>query len=307
MKSNIVKNYNLPVMRIRGNPDFISYPVFAEIKLDGELQFLKVSNGEALLFNKPKYGRIRYDCPITEMARDLPNCLLVGELYYGEGKDFYELLRHKVDNDLKIAVFDILTYQGKDLKDLPYSKRKLYLYELGLKFFDHIYPRINDPITLIYSKLIPFEEALIKYKDEIINYGYEGLVLKRGDSTYFDGQTGKWWKLKKELTADLPVIGFAKKAKILSLLLGIKRGSKLEPLAFVGGGFSLKEKETLREVLSKHIVGETKDAYLVKPCLMVEVTHQGVIKSSDGKISSLRHPIFKRFRFDKTLDDYSLI
>src|SRR3972149_2881783 len=87
---------NLPYMSIRGAINDITYPCSAEIKLDGELQYIiKAGNHQVYLANKQEHGRIRTDMPVTNSIVCPDNTVFLGELVYGEGKSFYEFLSHK--------------------------------------------------------------------------------------------------------------------------------------------------------------------------------------------------------------------
>jgi len=47
------------------------------------------------------------------------------------------------------------------------------------------------------------------------------------------------------------------------------------------------------------------DKVLVAPKYVVEIAYQEVIKDRTGKVTSLRHPVFKRVRDDKMITDVS--
>lgn len=84
MNTSIDKSQKPPVMHARGTVNTVGFPLLAEIKADGEFQMLTVTNGHAFLLNK--YGRQRWDCPITDEAlRALPKGTYLGELYWQVG------------------------------------------------------------------------------------------------------------------------------------------------------------------------------------------------------------------------------
>jgi len=274
------------------------WPCWAEIKYDGELEFIEYDNGWKVM-NKARYGRVRTNFPVTEEmdSTGLPRSLVyVGELYYGEGKlgDLYKLLANKTSDDLKLAIFDVL---AKD----EYSVRRAFL-ERHFKETPHIHLskrwRIRD-----LSRLNRVFSGVKKR-------GYEGLMVKNDSfvlvKKHILSSTGDQMKMKHRYTADLAVVGY-KVSKEPALLLGWNNGKEWIPLSYVGlQPLSKEERADLIGALAQYKVGTSNGAVIVTPAIVVEVEHQGVTyKGTTPK--SLRSPIFKRFRWDKEVSDISLL
>jgi len=116
------------------------------------------------------------------------------------------------------------------------------------------------------------DELRMDLKD-VLERGYEGLVLRQGD---------KWLKIKPSETHDV---------EVTEVLEGTgkyvgKMGKLVTPMGKVGTGFSDIERTVLwdmREIMPDSIIGKT-----------IEVECMSITK--DGKF---RHPRFKRVRWDK--------
>ncbi|MDX1373025.1 MAG: hypothetical protein R3321_11175, partial [Nitrososphaeraceae archaeon] len=111
--------------KIVGSIDSITYPALAQVKYDGEICMAVISNSVCKLYSEPHIGRVRTHCPITTelLSAGYDNSILLGELYYGDGKNLFQFLMHKTSDDLKFAVFDIIKYKGKSIKGQPLSER----------------------------------------------------------------------------------------------------------------------------------------------------------------------------------------
>jgi ATP-dependent DNA ligase len=289
----------LPFCEIRG--DYIHYPCVAEIKADGEFQYLISQEGKVYLANKREHGRIRTEMPVTNIR--LPdNSVFVAELIYGAGMDFYDFLRHKLSEDLNLTVFGCVRYEGEDIwKTHNYIEVRKILERQ--KFY-------NEKVKLAPKFLAQNKGQLLDFFDRVTKQGFEGVVIKDLLSQYANGETGRWVKWKYQTDADFVICGFqsgSKRAKTLSVLLGHRVDGKIQPLTYCGGGFSFEEKETLLRVLKEKITGNEGDEYYVDPKIVITVKYNGVIRDEKGSVHSLRHPRFKCFRFDKTPQEVNTI
>ena len=154
------------------------FPCYAEIKLDGELNWY--NNG--MLANKS--GKTRKNCPITEeLQAYTEDKVLIGELYYNGGKQgaLYDLLRNHASDDLRYCVFDMIT-SG------TYEERRELL--------------INTLVETEHVKIAPTwyvedKEELDRIRDSVYANGFEGLVIKQPNGRYVTGPC-EWIKLKKK-------------------------------------------------------------------------------------------------------------
>ena len=103
--------------------------------------------------------------------------------------------------------------------------------------------------------------------NNVVNLGFEGLVLRQGDT---------WLKVKQKLTYDVPVIDWvAGKGKNSD-----KMGALITPMGRVGTGFTDEQRV---EFTHGEMLGTTIEV------VCMELTKNG----------KFRHPRFRRRRFDK--------
>jgi ATP-dependent DNA ligase len=296
MKTYQDKNHplydGLPFMHMEG--DYIPFPCIAEVKLDGEFQYVIKRQNKVTLLNKKEHGRIREDMPVTKL--DIPDdTILTAELVYGTGKQFYEFARHKLDEDNNIGVFGCLRWDGVDV-----WKSQTYLETRQLLEAQKFY---NEKICLVPKKVCRDKAELDAFFHQVTGLGYEGIVIIDPYSRFVNGASARRAKRKYVADNDFVILGFqteSKRAKTLSILVGYKKGDKIERLTHVGGGFELPEKEALLSTLKGLVSGRDGEDYLVEPKIVVTVKHYGIIRNPDGSVSSLRHPQFREVRLDKT-------
>ena len=194
MRTWIEKSYWLPVQKFRGKKEHVLYPCLASLKIDGELGFLVVRDGQAVLVNKPKYGRWRTDFPITEIAkRILPDGIYLGELHYGEGRtkqDFYDLLRHKYSDELRFALFGVLCFE--DQKPVATEETIEFLTEMKNKL-PKSSPLFVVPFWITKSKL-ELEQLAVN----VLSEGWEGLVVRNMRTVWREGSSCDWIKIKRK-------------------------------------------------------------------------------------------------------------
>lgn len=152
--------------KLRGSVSLVTYPCFAEVKLDGEAtQFVK--NGtESKLVNRRgreiENEKVREWC--HQSWEDIEHVVLFGESYVNEGKkgDLYELLKAK-DKDLLFMPIDMLSIQLR----LPNEQLKVR----------------REMIEFRMGKIVPGQDIIEKsgldaFYNGAVKLGYEGIVVK---------------------------------------------------------------------------------------------------------------------------------
>lgn len=291
-----VNRHTIPVLHARGDCRALHYPTLTSLKIDGEWSVLFVEAGiYAELNNKTKYGRLRTNCPIIDWAQaNLPTGAYLGELYWWPGKlgCLYDLLRHKTDDNLQLALWDIINFKGEDVRHFPLIHRICLLNSLPLPEFPH--DAQHWPVSVIPHHWVNSAAEVEERGEQLRHEGWEGQMLKDPEMPYPEHEmtTERWAKYKPSIESIVTVYGFADsmkrhELKTLSLLVGFEG-----PLSWCGGGLSDAERAGFESVLRKHIIGETNEAYLVEPKARVRIEYQGLIHNPQGAITGIRHPVY---------------
>lgn len=248
--------------QLRGSLAGLHYPAMAEIKYDGEFNYLRYSGPETYLINK--YGTIKKDFPALNAITGNLNkakatsATLVCEVYWDKGKlgALYELLSHKKDNACKICLFDIIELDGSNMRQKIFLERKEIMQELNL----------GDWLPTCW---VVHNEADVQRRfNEVTSNDYEGLAVKSLDSQFVSGPCN-WVKMKKKDQNDYEVTLVDKvKERIEICAYGV--AGSINHVNGVSVGVKAPDK------YKKHIhIGD-----------IVTIEHQGRLKSG-----SLRHPV----------------
>jgi|CXWL01.1.fsa_nt_gi bifunctional non-homologous end joining protein LigD len=191
-------------------------------------------------------------------------------------------------------VFDLLAYEGLDLRPLPLATRKAFLARLvpprgAVRFADHV------------------EEQGAAFFQAVERLGLEGVMAKRGSSPYQAGRGPNWLKVRAQKTADLAIVGFLrpkdKQKGLESLHLAWWDGARWRYAGRAGSGLTAKDRADLAAELEPHRrpapgFGEAPKATArdvwVEPREVVEVRYLEVTEAGQ-----LRHPVILRRRSDK--------
>jgi bifunctional non-homologous end joining protein LigD len=200
---------------------------------------------------------------------------------------------------VSLVLFDVLSINGQDCQELPYSARRELLAEL--------LPDARAGLVVIPPALEGTAEGAFRTSKE---HHLEGVVAKRRDSRYRPGvRSEDWLKHPFVDTAEVVVIGWrdsdADPKGFKSLLVATADGSDLSYAGRVSSGFTAGERKRIRAELERSerktppvavASGDQRDAHWVTPRRTGEVSYRE--RTSEGRF---RHPVWRGFRPDKPL------
>jgi bifunctional non-homologous end joining protein LigD len=280
-----------------------------EIKYDGYRILARKAGNEITLFSRSGLDwTVRFPA-IAKAMESFPakSALVDGEVAFvlPSGITDFKSLQEHIDTAnpaIRYFVFDLLSYDGKDLRPLPVKERKQKLHRLMAEQ--------GLPNRLVYSDHV--EGSGPEFYREASNMGLEGIVSKRANAPYISGRTKDWLKFKCRQEAELVIGGYsrseARGRPFSALLLGTFEGGDLVYAGKVGTGFSSRDLEMLalrfkplertRSAFVEVPREERKGAVWLEPKLVCEV--EFVEWTRDGR---LRAPTFQGLREDKPARD----
>ncbi len=280
-----------------------------EVKWDGYRIVATVVDGKVRLWSR---NGIEWTDKVPELAKAVASLKLNSAQLDGEmivptprdGSDFNALQsRLSAENraPLRYMLFDLPYLDGQSLRALPLIERKARLESLlkksRNKLLEYSKHEVRDGAEL-------FAEAL--------KAGWEGIVSKRVDSPYRDGErNGDWVKVKARLSDEFAVVGYTdpdrSRVGIGALMLAMWHDGEWVYVGRVGTGFSdellrslsktLGSQEVTKPTANDELIENStrRKAHWVKPTIVAEVFHQGF-----GGQGLLRQPSLKAIRADKT-------
>ncbi len=213
--------------------------------------------------------------------------------------------RSEADGDLVYYVFDILWYNGYDLRDLTLLERK--------EILNNVLPKNNSILISDH-----FETSGIQFLEVARKMGLEGIMAKKKDSVYHTKRSTDWLKIKANKRQEVVIGGFTRNddtsKTFSSILVGVYENGKLNYIGKVGTGFNdKKQKEMMAQF--KPLISNKAPFFSepdvnkpsrfrpnpphatvtwLKPELICEVSFTEL--TSDG---IMRHPSFQGMREDK--------
>lgn len=283
-----------------------------EIKWDGyrAIAFLNKGTVNLISRNNKSFNEKFYPVYDVLKQRNL-HAVLDGEIAVlnDEGiADFGALQnwRSEADGELIYYVFDILWLNGYDLEKLPLLQRKEILKK-------HVK---EEGIIRISEN---FETSATEFLSAAAKLGMEGIMAKKENSIYTEGERTKdWLKIKANKRHEVVIGGYTQNEgsskTFSSLLVGVYDDGKLNYMGKIGTGFNKKMQDELMSRMKKLVIQKAPFTEVpdvnkpsrfrpdppqasvtwVKPQLVCEVSYIGL--SDEGV---MRHPSFEGLRTDK--------
>ncbi|MEL6136003.1 MAG: ATP-dependent DNA ligase, partial [Cyanobacteria bacterium J06628_6] len=207
-------------------------------------------------------------------------------------------------NPVHYLAYDLLEWQGQDIREWPLHQRRDQLLKLLAEF----------PSDLISpSKTVEFDsfEQLQTMRATAREQSAEGLMLKKRDSPYLVGRKrGYWWKYKVDpMTLDAVLIyaqaGSGKRANLFTdYTFALWHGDELVPFAKAYSGLDNDEIERLDRWIRRHTRERFGPVRSVDPIHVFEIGFEGISESKRHKSGiSVRFPRILRWRQDKPVEE----
>jgi bifunctional non-homologous end joining protein LigD len=292
---------------VKGVP--ASGPWVYEIKYDGYRALAWLDDGEVRIASR--HG-LDWTSKVRGIAAALSRvrartAIFDGEIAYvrPDGRTDFQKLQNTLGSNhpeeearLVYFVFDLLFYDGVDVRGAPLTRRKDLLRTI----------LAGEGPPLMMSEHLEDGATFLR---EACKAGLEGIMGKRADRPYVSGRTKDWIKVKCQKRQELVIVGYTPpkgtRRGIGALLLGATEGKgRLRYVGKVGTGFS---NETLKDLAGRLSRIEIDRPAVVDPPRMravrwVKPELVGQIRfaewTSDGV---LRHPSFEGLRLDKPARD----
>ena len=195
---------------------------------------------------------------------------------------------------LRFYVFDILYFQGFDLRKLTLLQRK--------KILKAVLPKSD---CIIYSEHV--QGSGIKAFEKSLKHNGEGIIAKQAVSVYSEGKRSKaWLKIKAGQQQEMVIGGYTEpqggRSGLGALLCGYYTAKELHYAGKVGTGFTdtvLTDLRTKLDKLARKSCPFVEDPELsgvhwVRPTLVAQIKFAEFTESG-----TMRHPVFLGLRADK--------
>ena len=209
------------------------------------------------------------------------------------------------DVPVVLLAYDLLEWQGQDIRDWPIERRRAQLTDLAA--------RLGPANRIVLSEAVPFAgwEELAAARLRSRERGVEGFMLKRHGSPYRVGRRrGDWWKWKiQPYSVDCVLIyaqpGNGRRASLLTdYTFGVWDNGELVPFAKAYSGLTDDEIAQVDAWIRRNTVEKFGPVRRVKPELVFELAFEGIQKSPRHRSGiAVRFPRMARWRTDKKAED----
>ncbi len=218
-----------------------------------------------------------------------------------------------------LKAYDLLEWQGKDIRNLPFIERRKLLEQLFKKVIenkDKEQSQSNLPLHLSETMHFSTWEEVTRERKRSREKHSEGLMLKRNDSPYLVGRKkGDWWKWKVDpLTIDAVLTyamrGHGRRSNLFTdytfaLWDENEKGEKeLVTFAKAYSGLTDAEFRKLDAWIKKNTLERFGPVRSVTPHHVFEIGFEGIALSNRHKSGvATRFPRMLRWRQDKNIHE----
>lgn len=258
-----------------------------EPKIDGHRLILSFIDSQVRLYTRHK-TEVTQQYPELHLVPVEPGCsvILDGEVARMDDSgwiDFEAVMeRFKLTKAAKIReavitkpvhyyVFDVLHYNGIDMRNRPLMERKALLMQIltANAFYSPVFSVENTGITLF---------------DTIKARHLEGIVAKRKDSVYVCRRSDKWLKIINYQYADVHIAGYRKDQ------FGLLAHENGRPAGIIELAVPSAHKKAFYGAAKTIVTGEDRNYVYVQPLIKARVRFRNYYKSG-----LLRSPEFVEF------------
>lgn len=267
----------------------LPYPVFAEVKYDGERATIYYKDNNLKIMSRNGNNITNQFPEIVKKIKEsfdenIKEIILDGEII---SKTFNSLQKRmnriekniNEDYDLTFVCFDIIKINKTDMSEMEQYKRRAFLEEL---FIDK-----NINFKLSECQEFKYKKDLQEFYEKCINNKEEGIMIKEITS-YWKDDRKQWYKVKPVYTSEMEVFkydyGKGKNKDYINILYVKDKNGVIKTK--VSSGIN----DEMRKYLTK-----IKDDIIGK---IVEIKYNSVTDTN-----SLRHPRFTKIRYDKDTAD----
>jgi DNA ligase-1 len=214
-----------------------------------------------------------------------------------------------------LKVYDILEWNGEDIRNLPYQERRIILESLFAEIKDKGLPiRLSERVQFSTWEELTTERTCSREMRS------EGLMLKKNDSPYLVGRKkGDWWKWKiAPLTIDAVLTyamrGHGRRSNLFTdytfaLWQNQDDGTReLVTFAKAYSGLTDAEFRKVDDFIKKNTLERFGPVRSVTPQLVFEIGFEGIALSKRHKSGiATRFPRILRWRMDKKIDEANSI
>lgn len=305
-----------------------------EWKWDGIRAQLVARAGQVWLWSRGEELVTERFPELATMGKFLPDgCVLDGEIVVWQASDTASTEKGKVqsfahlqkrlgrktvgpkvlrDIPVVLIAYDLLQWQGRDLRTLPQVERRLLL--------EQVVQATPHP-QLMLSPLLQGENwaEMARQRQSARELGVEGMMLKARDAQYGVGRTkevGVWWKWKIDpLSIDAVLIyaqrGHGRRASLYSdYTFAVWDGPpeqtdrKLIPFAKAYSGLTDVEIGRVDAIIRKTTIESFGPVRSVQASLVFELGFEGIARSPRHKSGiAVRFPRMLRWREDKPISE----
>ncbi|EHP84751.1 ATP-dependent DNA ligase [Methanotorris formicicus] len=236
----------------------------------------------------------------------------------------YDIEKMIKEINLRVYLFDVLYYKGREYIDLSLSDRRKTLEEiLGIEN-DWRKDREKIERELKSKKIIDISYKLVtddakeaeKFYRWSLGIGHEGVMIKNLDAIYTPGSRVRTMYKFKPTLENLDVVitkakrGMGKRKDWFgSYEISIRdEEGNLYSIGHVGTGLTEEDLERLTKMIDEIIIEDLGEEVVVEPKIVVEVAYEEIQTSDKYPCGyALRFPRIVRFRDDKSINDINTL